>query len=256
MKEFLEASNLEIAKEPPWTHSASCGYIWDYVEAEKILAFECRVFKPDNLCYFFVGRPAYKRNEIHSPGDWEYPLVFVMRFGIAPKIKRIFPFDSGAFVDQRFPTYLTMFDVNRFDISGDQRNIGRLISLVYKTPQLYFERRPVGQEELRREHELTPRHREIEAVAKLARENATPEMDDRAAAIEVSVGEDVPILPENLLGIVIPDQYELERELFDRLKQMTTFIETYRHLPSTLHGYHARIVDCVDRIYKRAGIVL
>ncbi|WP_232631049.1 hypothetical protein [Methylobacterium sp. Leaf118] len=256
LKEFLEASNLEVAKEPPWVHSASAGRIWDFVNAGKIIAFPCNVFTGENLCYFFVGRPAYKRDDITNPGDWELPMAFVMRFPKPPKIKRIFPFDSGAFANKRFPTYITMFKINRFDISGDQRNIGRLISLVYRTPTQYFERRPSGHEEIKREHDLLPRHQEILAVSKLALENASHQMDDRAAAIEVSVEEDITLLQEHLVGIVMPEEYEREKELWAHLKSLTPNLETYRILPSSLHGYYARVSDCVDRIYKKAGIQL
>ncbi|MHC2002522.1 hypothetical protein ACYQR9_19060 [Methylobacterium sp. CM6241] len=256
LKEYLEASNLEVAKEPPWVHSASSGDIWDFLESEKILAVPCTVFRPEKLCYFFVGRPAYKRDDVLNPGDWELPMAFVMKFRSPPNIKRVFPFDSGAFSINRFPTYMTMFQINRFDISGDPRNIGRLISLVYRTPEQYFFRRPMGEEEVKREHDLLPRHREILAVSKLAGENSAAKMDDRAAAIEISVSEDVPLLKEDLVGIVVPSELRREKELWLKLNEMTKFVETYSHLPASLHGYYARMSECVERIYERAGVRL
>lgn len=39
LKEFLESSNLEVAKEPPWVHSACSGYIWDIIQSGKLIAF-------------------------------------------------------------------------------------------------------------------------------------------------------------------------------------------------------------------------
>lgn len=256
LKDFLETSNLAIADDPPWVHSACSGNIWDFVNSGKILALPCSVFRPEKLCYFFVGRPAYKRDDILNPGDWELPMAFVMKFPTPPKIKRIFPFDSGAFSDRRFPSYITMFKLDRFDISGDNRNIGRLISLIYRTPEQYFYRRPAGYEDLKQEHDLLPRHREILAVSRLAAENAAVKMDDRAAAIEISVDEDVPITVDNLLGIVLPEELKREQELWLHLKSLSKNIETYSHLPSSLHGYYSRMSECVNRIYRRNGIKL
>lgn len=256
LKEFLETSNLAVAKEPPWVHSACSGHIWNFVNAGKILAFPCSVFSAEKLCYFFVGRPAYKRDDVLNPGDWELPMAFVMRFQSPPKIKRVFPFDSGAFHTNRFPSYMTMFKLERFDIAGDQKNIGRLISLIYRTPAQYFERRPAGHEEIKKEYDLLPRHREVLAVSKLALENASARFDDRAAAIEISVEEDVPIAPENLIGIVLPAELRRETELWDELKRMTPYVETYSHLPTSLHGYYARMTECVERIYSKFGVVL
>lgn len=183
-------------------------------------------------------------------------MAFVMRFAAPPKISRVFPFDSGAFHLRRFPSYMTMFKLERFDISGDQRNIGRLISLIYRTPTQYFERRPAGHEEMKTEYDLLPRHREVLAVSKLALENSSARFDDRAAAIEISVGEDVPLAPENLLGIVVPSELRRETELWTELHRLTPFVETYTHLPTSLHGYYARMTECVERIYSRVGVVL
>ena len=256
LREFLEASNLEVAKEPPWVHSACSGYIWDFLEATKILAFPCSVFRAEKLCYFFVGRPAYKRDEVHNPGTWEAPMAFVMRFPKQPKIKRIFPFDSGAFHLRRFPSYISMFKLDRFDIAGDPRNIGRLIFLIYGTPTQYFERRAAGHEEIKREHNLLPRHQEILAVSKLALENMNAQFDDRAAAIEISVEEDIPILPQHLVGIAVPDELRREADVWEAINQLTPFVEIYTHLPATLHGYYSRLYESVERIYRRAGIVL
>ena len=256
LREFLEASNLEVAKMPPWIHSTSAHNIWEIMGSGKILAMACDVFRPEKLCYCFVGRPAYKRKDEKNVEDWQLPMAFVLRFQTEPKIKRVFPFDSGAFRNKRLPSYITCFKIDGYELSGDMRNVGRLISLLYKNPKRYFDRKAAGFEELKEEHNLLPRHQEVMAVSRLALDSSSMECDDRAAAIEVSLEQDIVLNPRDMLGVVIPDEYKREPELVTALKELTPFIEYYRHNPINHGAHYGQIYDAVQSIYKRAGVPL
>ena len=99
-------------------------------------------------------------------------------------------------------------------------------------------------------------HQEILALARLYREQSNPQFDDRAAAIEVQVGEDIRLAKNNLLGVVIPDEYKRTPGLMKALKELTLNIETYPHFPLGLKEYYALIYERVESIYKKSGINL
>jgi hypothetical protein len=254
LKDFLVNSNLEVSKAPPLVHSTGSHRIFDILQAGKILALPCNVFHPDRLCYCFVGRPAYKSNDIDNPADWELPMAFVLRFESPPSIKRVFPFDSGAFRQRRLPSYITLFKIEGYDISGDPRNIGRLISFIYKTPDRYVTRKAAGYEELKEEYSLNLYHQEILAIAKLALENSSRECDDRAAAIEVQIDEDVSLTKQNLLGVVVPDEFKRAPGLIKAIKEFANHVETYEINPLSSSQHYGQIYDAVRKIYKKSGV--
>ena len=103
LREFLKNTNLAVSKSPPWVHSTASSRLLSILQQEKLLAVKCNVFKKDKLCYLFVGRAAYKGRESLNPEPWQLPTVFVMRFDTPPRIKRIYPFDSGAFDRNKMP---------------------------------------------------------------------------------------------------------------------------------------------------------
>ena len=56
---------------------------------------KCNVFKGEDLLYFFVGRPAYKKESVLEPHYWELPTCVICEYNITGA-KRIYPFDTGA----------------------------------------------------------------------------------------------------------------------------------------------------------------
>ena len=254
LREFLKNTNLAVSKSPPWVHSTASSRLLSILQQEKLLAVKCNVFKKDKLCYLFVGRAAYKGRESLNPEPWQLPTVFVMRFDTSPPIKRIYPFDSGAFDRNKMPEYLTLFDMENFELGTDPEVIGRLISFYFDTSRRYVDRRALDEDKLKENHVLDMRHAEIMALGKLYREGSTKNYDDRAAAIEVQVEQDIQLKKENLLGVVLPEEYLRTPGVRDTLKHLTSIIEPYGLLPLSLREHYSSIYQGVNQVYKKAGI--
>jgi hypothetical protein len=254
LRDFLTRSNLAVPKSPPWIHSTASSRLISILQQEKLVAIRCNVFKGEKLCYLFVGRAAYKGKDALNPEPWQLPSVFVMRFNTPPPLKRIYPFDRGAFHRGRMPDYLTAFDMENFDLGSDQDQIGRMISLYFETPRRYVDRNAHDQEKLKVERLLTMSHAKVLAVAKLYKEGSTKNYDDRAAAIELQVEQDIPLKKENLLGVVIPEEYLRTDGVRESLRDLTKVVEPYRLLPLSINQHYGLIYECVERVYKRAGI--
>jgi hypothetical protein len=254
LNQYLRTLNVPGDAKLPWTHATSASNLMDIIADGKLLATPCNVFKGEKLCYLFIGRPAYKTPNVDTASFWQLPVAFVVRFEKPPPIKRVYPFDSGAFFDKRLPSYITGFKMAGYELSGDSELIGRLISFYFKSPDRYFHRRPAGDEELKDQHNLDARHAEVLALGRLFLENSSPECDDRAAAIELQFDCDIELRADNLLGIVIPAEYARVDELMKSIRQITQFIETYPHFPLGSSSHYALLYQGVQNIYKRAGI--
>lgn len=256
LKDFLTNSNLAAPKSPPWIHSSPSSKLISIIHGEKLVAMKCNVFKGEKLCYLFVGRAAYKIKDTENPTPWQLPSVFIMRFTTPPPIKRLYPFDTGAFSRNRLPDYITTFDMTNFELGTSHEQIGRLISLYFESPRRYIDRNAVDHDKLKEEHLLSMSHSEILALGKLYREGSTKNHDDRAAAIEIQVAEDIPLAKSNLLGVVVPDEYLRTDGVKESLNALTNIVEGYRLLPLSLSQHYSLIYDCVERVYKRAGILI
>jgi hypothetical protein len=191
---------------------------------------------------------------IADPSPWQLPAAFVIRFDEPPPIKRVFPFDSGAFHQRRLPDYITMFRLDGFNLAGDSQLIGRLVNFYFKSHERFFFRQPAGEQELREQHNLDMRHAQVMALSRLFLENSSPAFDDRAAAIELQIEQDIELRPDNLLGVVMPAEYARVDEFMADLRTLTHNIETYDHMPLGTDSHYAYLYEGVKRIYKQAGI--
>jgi hypothetical protein len=254
LNQFLAAANLPSTLNLPWVHSTSAMNLMDIIADGKILATPCNVFRGENLCYLFVGRPAYKILPVENPSAWQLPVAFVIRFHNPPPVKRIFPFDSGAFHAQRLPSYVTMFRMEGFNLADNPDLIGRLVSFYFKTPGRYFFRRPAGEEEIKEQHNLDMRHAQVLALSRLFLENSSTDFDDRAAAIEIQVEQDLDIRSDNLLGVVMPAEYARVPEMMQTIRAITPNIETYDLMPLGTLSHYSLLYAGVKQIYKRAGL--
>lgn len=258
IKEFLTTAQAGTASKLPWLHTTQSGHLADIIGTGSIAAMPCNVFEGEKLTYLFVGRPAYKYEM--DPGEtqeWLLPSVFVIRFpDKEPAIKRLYPFDSGAFSRQRFPRYVTFFKAGMYELDPDRESIGRVVSTFFGSDQAYWRRQAHSPEKFGEEHDLTPRHAAVKAVNLLYREKSSEKFDDRAAAIEVQLDTDILLSRQNLLGVVIPNEYKRDKQMMPILRALTQNIESYDHYPLNGTNYFSEIYSAVAKIYKKARIIL
>lgn len=256
LRTFLTRANVSPDVNLPWVHSTAASRLISIINNRKLLATPCNVFIGEKLCYLFVGRAAYKTKSVPNPSEWQLPVVFVVRFRDRPKLKRVFPFDSGAFRRRLLPDYITTFDLEGYDLADAPENIGRLVSLCFDGGEGYMKRKAVSEDKLSEKYALDLRHQQVLALMRLYAERSTAEYDDRAAAVEIQLSEDVALAQENLLGVVMPTEFRRTPGLVDAIKQLTQVIECYDHMPLSTECHYGQIYDCVRRVYRRAGIRL
>src|SRR3984893_15855071 len=100
------------------------------------------------------------------------------------------------------------------------------------------------------------RHQEVLAVARLFQEHSSARCDDRSAAIEMQIEADITLAKDNLLGVVIPEEFKRTPGLMQALKSIAGHVQTYPHFPLGTQEHYALIYDRVNNIYKKSGINL
>lgn len=252
LQDYLAAQNLSTGVDLPWFHSANGGKLFSILNDRALKAMPCKVFR-DNLCYFFVGRPAYKYDVNGDLPAWMLPVVFVMKFTNPPPIARVYPFDSGAFSDRRYPDYIQVFDRDRYLMDASEASVQRLIEYFFDQQKSYVRRVPNSHKDISRRHSIDGRHDEIMALSKLYQEYTTTQMDDRAAAIEVQVPTDVSLHGGDVVGVIVCEERLATPGLRQALEEISPNILEYSLYPNSLANYYGAIHERTMDLYKILG---
>lgn len=173
LAEFLSLKNVPQSKVMPLVHTTESSRLPSILNAKAIMAMPCNIFHGEKLCYLFVGRPAYKYTMPGEATYWTLPTVIVMRFGATqPALKRIYPFDSGAFTSRRLPDYITVFERDDFEFGPDFTKISTLISVFFGDEKRYWRRQASAEKDFKDKYSLGPLHMQLEALNKISLEHS------------------------------------------------------------------------------------
>lgn len=253
VSEFVDKQNVGSVGRLPWFHSTSGMNLFEILNERKLTAMPCTVFKGDKLTYFFVGRPAFKYHVDGDPPEWMLPLVFVFEFKKPPMIKRVYPFDSGAFSAKRMPDYIQTFSRERFLLGTSLKTVDKLISYYFEDEKSYIVREPNSEKQLKRKHAIDMRHAEVMALARLYNENTSTDLDDRAATVELQVDHDIALDDGNVIGVIVCQEWLRTPEVERKLARITKNIITYSLYPNTMQGYFGVINEKVMGLYQSLG---
>jgi hypothetical protein len=250
--DFLQKNQILTARELPLCHSTEAYYLKQFKKTGKILATSCNVFKGENLSYFFVGRPAFKRSLGHEPEYWELPVCVLMAFdSFIPK--RVYPFDSGAFAAQKYPSFINMMKMDEFEVAADTQAAQKIMGTFFSSSRNYYGLKARPQSSFESLFDVDVLEEEVRAVHRLIGIK-NEKVDDRRFAIEFQSGGDVELTPDSVLAIVAPETYlendTLRRYVVDTLK--ASFL-TYETHPLNKDAYYMSIYINVSEFLKTKG---
>ncbi|AJD50992.1 hypothetical protein TH3_04350 [Thalassospira xiamenensis M-5 = DSM 17429] len=210
----------------------------------------------DKLNYFFVGRPSYKYIAQGVEGaHWEFPSCFIFEFESIGDIKRIFPFDSGAFSKGMYPDYIKNIEIENFMAGNDRSYPSKIIGAFFESPLKYFMLEAKEQQRFVAEYSVGPRDAELSALHRLASDKSLYGIDDRRFTIEVQSQEDVDLKIKSPIAVIFPHQYLLDDELVGIIKDVwKSKIITYKTYSLNLDNIYGNIYSKVDDIYQGMGI--
>jgi len=204
---------------------------------------KCRVFE-EKLLYLFYGKASYVKSQpfFSTLGPY-FPVTFLINPESSINIKRIFPFDSGAFSHKVFGNYIPdKLELASFKIEDknlDLKAASNIVKAFYKNNENYFQN--ISRDDLN----IRSLNFEVEAFVNMINSKENTPFDERSSTIEIQIEQDLNLI-ENTLAIILPSVFMEDPKIKDLAKQMpnTEFIgySTLRGNPS----YYASVI--IDRI--------
>jgi len=253
---FLRRNTISEASPLPLVHTTRSYNISDIKNKNTITKSPCRHFDGQDLVYLFVGRPAYRRKNTESEAAyWELPCCFIFDSIDQSSVERTFPFDSGAFKDNLYPSYINFMNINEFEASSPVAP-SRIISAFYGSSEKYFSGQNKGPEAINDEFQLGPLDAEIKALARLASDGTPKDFDDRRFTIEVQLNQNIDLNVTPPSAVVIPSIYLRDEDIRNKItKTWGADAITYEIYGLSQDKYDGIIYSKVAEYYKSRNLV-
>ncbi len=253
---FLARNSVVSSDELPLVHSTKSYNLRLMIDTGDITPQPCDVFKGDDLNYFFVGRPAYKyHSDSGTAESWELPCCFIFEAASVGNVKRIFPFDSGAFKKRLYPSYINSMPISEFEVQGYDA-IGKIIGSFFGSAKRYFDLKPKNVDQFNNEFSLNPFDAEIQATMKLAGETTPNTFDDRRFCIEVQTDQSLKLESAKILAVVLPEIYLDIDSVRDRIQnEWNAEPIGYQMYSLSVSNYHSLIYKEIHDFYKRQNFL-
>lgn len=217
----------------PLTHVTRAYNFDDMVADDALEPRYCSLFK-EPLLYLFYGRPAYRAKDGNNARmEFEWPIVFIFDPSKVGAIRRVFPFDTGAFDLQLYKEFFSRDSIlSDFSLDPDIDSARKVVGTLYVDHKEYYEGGT------RKNVEIPPRNFELQGVHEMCRlpgvqgGGAGWIRDERSSAIELQLDHEIE-LKGALLAIILPAPYLNDPEITEALTRWDTKkIQTY----ATLHN--------------------
>lgn len=200
----------------------------------------------ENILYLFYGRPAYRVAADASATRLRaaLPVCFVLDRKCINNERRIFPFDSGAFINGMYDAYRHPgMDVEDFALRINEYSPERVVSTFFGSNENYFVGVPISG--------LNVPALSFEAdslYAMLQNESRTPE-DDRRSTVEVQVSHEISLNESTIKGVILPRVFLESEYVLEMLDKSYIKIETYE-----IH--HMKIDSYMSSVFEKAKKIM
>ncbi|EHA1080854.1 hypothetical protein I8Y06_001676 [Photobacterium damselae] len=245
-------SNTNMTPMMPLVHVCDCHRLRNILVSNAIIPTKCPVFEED-LAYFFYGRPSYRIGDggFSSNTPSLFPVCFILDSAYITDIKRVFPFDTGAFAAGLYKKYIhskATFSDYIFEPTYDF--IRRYVDMFYSSNENYFNGEATIVKGL-----IPTMAFELQSLHQMITSTSTEEVDDRCYTVEIQSFSGVDISGGAVMAMVLPvtimDDPIVSSYLFDNNIEPITY-ETSRCAPSSLTPL---IIDKVRSYYLNEGVI-
>lgn len=237
----------------PAVHTTSAYAGKKIIQGDLIRPQHCEIFD-ESLTYLFYGRPSYKKiGESQVAHYWELPALFVMDYETID-VKRIFPFDTGAFKRKKYPSFINMMPMDEFEVTNALSAPQRLVSAFFVDPSRYFRLRPRDVRDFSHRFEVTSTDEEIKALHELVL-SYSENIDDRRFAIEVQTDCELKLSECGLKAVIIPEEYCESDELIRVVENNSAEVIPYPTHSLKQEMYYHTIYNILFEFYREKGFV-
>ncbi|WP_338188465.1 hypothetical protein [Thalassospira tepidiphila] len=240
-------SNLQ---QLPMVHNTDCFTLSKVVDNGEVSPSFCNHFQ-EELTYLFYGRPAYRVNITAEPTSLRhhFPVCLIFDPQLELDVKRVFPFDSGAFFSGAYSEHMhSDMEISDFLIGNNLADCKSLVSTFFGSNEQYFMGKAIDVAH------LDPSHFEAQSYVSLINNKASNSVDGRSFCVEIQTGK-----PINILGavsaIILPSEF-CDTELGRKLAEMNIDLLPYCvHERSRPNEYMSTIADCCKTYLLSKGLL-
>jgi hypothetical protein len=156
----------------------------------------------EKLLYFFYGKPVYRLTESKqsSSSAENLPIVIVVKINNVQNIKRVAPFDTGAFFKGMYHKHIQNMQCDDFILSSDLHTPSNIVSSFFDGDnKKYYNGEPT-------EIKIQPECTSVTGYQNLILDPSDEKYDDRRNTIEVQLSESLN-LDGNVLLVILPNIY-------------------------------------------------
>ena len=247
----LVDASVDTSQRLPLVHSTDSYVLADVLSDGVVTPQYCNVFTGEALTYFFYGRPAFRPNLDAEPTGLRhyFPVCLLFKPNWTAKVRRVFPFDSGAFHRGFYRRYLQgKMKLGDFSLEADMSTPGKIVSRFFGSSPAYLLGRPVVMPNIDQS--------EFEAHSYLALIHAkdSNDLDSRSSGIEVQTAEVIPI-GDAVGAIVMPSTF-IDGQVGKALRKLSIDILPYRAFERFRpNEYTSTIAELCLNYYVRLGLI-
>ncbi|MFL9503904.1 hypothetical protein ACJMQP_27975 [Rhodopseudomonas palustris] len=238
----------------PLIHTTSTNAFRNVLSTGEIKALKkCPVFG-EYLTYFFYGRPAFKV-EIENPEqriiDDYLPAALVLKASAISRVKRIYPFDSGAFAGEYYRgAHHADAKLEDYLLDPTINSAKKVVGAFFETNSRYF----FG--DCIKTCTVNPFDApEVHAHFELISGSTGVEVDDRRYTIEVQTEEEID-LSSSLLAFVIPHAWLASESVQDflRLHPSVLPLSYSRYVGMSIQSSHGAMFERIHDYLVSEGM--
>ncbi len=185
----------------PIIHTSDSYGFRNIVTDSKLLPQKDSIFQDELLLYFFYGIPAYRLSgtKIPTSQDVFMPVAMLLRSDALKEVKRIAPFDTGAFAKGIYRDYIhPKMKIEDFLLPPSLDTPAYLINLFYGSNTNYFSGIPIS------DLNLPSIEFELNCYHDLIKVKGGTIFDDRCSTIEIQSDKPFDLLNKDVLLVVLP----------------------------------------------------
>lgn len=206
-----ERSNLDL----PFFHTCKGENLRDIFLSKEITPSQCKIFnKP--LTYLFYGKPAYRVSGGGSTSRdcGRFPVTFIIELDEnSASVEQIFPFDTGAFVNEIFKdVFETETNPKKYKLGSSLEDIRKFITCFYSTDKNYFYCKPNIKKD-----GFDPFSFELNRILKLIEEGSSKKYDNRAYTVELQIASPLVFDNSSIRAILLPADFMGSSDFADYL---------------------------------------
>lgn len=229
VRDFISAFE-PFSPRLPLTHICPMFAFREIVGGASLNPQKCDVYNED-LTYLFYGRPAYraKQNAYHRL-KWSIPILFLLNPEETYSVRRVLPFDSGAFNKGMYGlTFAERSQVKDFELDPEIDSAQKFVTALYGNNKMYY----AGESD--KSLDLTDWDFELQGLDYLSKQpalqdpNSQLSIDERSSAVEIQISDPIDI-GRSTLALFVP-----ETLLVDPYFQ--TAITRWRLQPDQIEAY-------------------